>query len=256
MKPKNSRNAKQRYYDEFYGIGVREYRRPISLRIYGYVVRKLQRFSLKRIDVAYTLLPSAGGRFLDIGCGDGSLMLKASNKFDEVYGIDISAIAIKKATERVKNNPDAGKYNFLRCDIDEGIPFDNEFFDVVTCLATLEHVVMPPFVLEEICRVLKPSGCFILRVPNVGWLLCRLKHLFGMLPSTSDVDEYGFDWDHLHVFTVSALGRLLSKRFNIRETTCSGVFAKYRKVYISLLGGDIIIKMNKKQDLTNGNSVN
>ena len=46
------------------------------------------------------------------------------------------------------------------------LPFPNESFEVVTMLAVLEHLHHPHAMLQEIARVLKPSGALVLTVPS------------------------------------------------------------------------------------------
>lgn len=129
--------------------------------------------------------------------------------------------------------------------MDEGIPFDDSFFDVVTCIAVLEHVFNPPNVLNEISRVLKLGGILIVQVPNIAWLPYRIQLLFGKLPKTGGV-YLGTDWEHLHNFTKTTLCQLLmAKKFEIKAFSCSGIFAKYRKWWPSTLGADLIVRSVK-----------
>ena len=135
--------------------------------------------------------------------------------------------------------------HFCDCDVDEGIPFDDSFFDVVTCIAVLEHVFNPPNVLNEISRVLKLGGILIVQVPNIAWLPYRIQLLFGKLPKTGGV-YLGTDWEHLHNFTKTTLCQLLmAKKFEIKAFSCSGIFAKYRKWWPSTLGADLIVRSVK-----------
>ena len=46
------------------------------------------------------------------------------------------------------------------------LPFPDESFEVVTMLAVLEHLHHPHAMLQEIARVLKPSGALVLTVPS------------------------------------------------------------------------------------------
>jgi ubiquinone/menaquinone biosynthesis C-methylase UbiE len=47
-------------------------------------------------------LVGSGKRVLDIGCRDGHMLLKFKDKYQELYGIDISPSHIKEAKEKVK----------------------------------------------------------------------------------------------------------------------------------------------------------
>ncbi len=216
---------------------------------FPFLRKVLKKFDLTREDLAIKLIDSPGNNFLDIGCGSGLLAFKIKNNFNYIYGIDITTsqiqIAEEKAKKELKNN-----FIFSICNVDEGINFEDEMFDTVTCLAVLEHVFDPYFVVDEISRILKPGGIFILDVPNIAYLKQRINLLFGRLPVTSSPfnwREIGWDGGHLHYFTQKTICKLLNDSgFNIVKITGCGLLAQFRNFYPSLLTGDICIKAIKK----------
>jgi ubiquinone/menaquinone biosynthesis C-methylase UbiE len=237
-------NCKKKVYDKAYGYEECFYEPSHGLM--GFLYKKLRKREINRYQVTYDLLPPIGesGRLLDVGCGDGDLVFICRKKFGECYGIDISKVRIERARKRALEKHMDGLY-FYECDADEGLPFSDSFFDAVTCIAVLEHVFNPPNVVNEIHRVLKPNGFFIVQVPNVAWFPYRIQLLFGKLPKTGGV-YLGADWEHLHWFTKDTLVKLLlASGFQIKQVTCSGIFAKFRKYCLSLLSGDLLIKAIK-----------
>lgn len=233
------KKIKRRYYNEAYAI--KNIRKSPLPRLTA-LSHKLKRFALPGHQVIFELL-SPGERLLDIGCGDGCFTLIAKNKIKEVFGVDISSIAIKKARNKIDNRDDKDHFHFSVCDVDEGLPFSDSFFDAVTCIALLEHVIHPPSLLNEIKRILKNRGELIILVPNDAWLLYRLQSLIGKIPQSGGVDELGVDWGHLHKFNKKIIRKLLlSTGYHITNISCSGVFAKLRRKWLSLLSGDVIIK--------------
>lgn len=88
-----------------------------------------------------------------------------------------------------------------------------------------------------------------MQVPNIAYLRRRINLLFGKLPVTSSPDnwkEIGWDGGHLHYFTKKTFCRLLEEcGFRIRKVIGSGLFAKFRNFYPSLLTGDICVKAQK-----------
>ena len=117
----------------------------------------------KRAGMADNLILPAHrrGRIADIGCGNYPVFLMRT-EFAEKYGLD--KISPSNAKEMQEYD-----INFVRCDIEEGerLPFQNEYLDVVTMLAVFEHIEpeVLPGILEEIHRVLKRGGMFILTTP-------------------------------------------------------------------------------------------
>ncbi len=238
-------DAKKKVYDNVYG------RKEISYEpshgVIAFLYGKLLRFEVNRYQVAYALLQSDQGRLLDVGCGDGYFIFMAKDKFKECYGVDVSPLRIERAKEGSKERSDGDDFHFYECDVDEGLPFSNSFFDAVSCIAVLEHVFNPPRVLDEIRRVLKQGGTFIVQVPNIAWIPYRIQLLFGKLPRSGGV-YFGADWEHLHEFTKSTLCELLTKKgFEISSVSCSGVLAKQRRWWSSTLGGDLVVKSEKRE---------
>ena len=185
--------------DRFYGKTPDNYR-EIEDR-HRKVLEILSSFSLERI--------------LDVGCGDGNftkLMARAC-KAKEVYGIDISEEALRIA---MKNGIICRKI-----DVDEeDFPFEDNFFDAVTALELIEHLYDPDHFLDEVRRVLKPSGIFVLSTPNLASMHNRIALLLGYQPFPMSVSarinlgriyEPNSDQslDHIRLFTLHSLKKLL-----------------------------------------------
>jgi len=93
------------------------------------------------------------GKFLDLACGNCQLLDYAKSKGCEVVGIDINP----QRNEIIKHN------------LNNPLPFQNELFDIVACIDSLEHVKNVSQVFTEVYRVLKSGGIFIVTVPNTKW---------------------------------------------------------------------------------------
>ncbi len=92
-----------------------------------------------------------GERLLDIGCGTGFVLKKVNSCFSLRVGIDISFQVLKHAQ----------KYTHHICNADNDfLPFKDNQFDAVTCLAVLHHMPNHEQLIKEIFRVLKPGGVF------------------------------------------------------------------------------------------------
>ena len=107
----------------------------------------------------YSALKVVGpGRVLDVGCGTGFMVSGLQAPDREMYGIDISASAIKMASSSV------GTASFCVADIRE-IPFKSNSFDWLICIDTLEHIEGDE-TIKECFRILKPGGKALLSAPN------------------------------------------------------------------------------------------
>jgi methionine biosynthesis protein MetW len=156
-----------------------------------------------RVEAAANIL-HPGQRLLDVGCGDGTLGMLVRNRFEEIYGVDISDKAIEVAQRRgIK----AYKVNLNV----EALPFEDNYFDSITCLGTLQLIYDMNTMLREFNRVLKPDGELVLTVPNMRayWRIFKLVVL-GYFPRTS-LDPEGYDGGTLHYFCYRNLKDLLEK---------------------------------------------
>jgi len=204
---------------------------------------KLQRFETHRHDAVANLIEeNAYKNILDIGCDKGSFLMKIkqNKKINGIFGTDISTRLIEVCKEKFSDN----KENFSVQNIDNGLDFKDNFFELITMIAVLEHVFDPVFAVKEIGRILKPGGIFIVEVPNVAFIRYRINLLFGIRPRTS----WGYGWDggHLGYFTRRDLKKLLKENgFEILNVTGSGIFCRFRKFWGNLLLPNIIIKAKK-----------
>jgi 2-polyprenyl-3-methyl-5-hydroxy-6-metoxy-1,4-benzoquinol methylase len=223
--------------------------KPIDIYSFPFLRKIFKNFDLHREELALNFLDK-GDKLLDVGCGRGSLLFKAKQKFNEVYGIDISPSRIEQAKkDAFVKFPENHSIQLSLCNINEKINYTDCTFDAVTLIHILEHVFDPYFVVSEAYRVLKQNGILVANVPNIAYIKQRIKLLLGKLPITSspyDWSQIGWDGGHLHYFTKRAFCGLLEEcGFKILKVKGSGLFAKFRNFYPSLLTGDICVKAQK-----------
>ena len=102
-------------------------------------------------------------KLLDIGSGTGYLINMLKDKeMTEFYGLDLSEEMIKIAESKNIKNAQfiLGSANKL--------PFDDDTFDVVTCIQSFHHYPYPNEAMREAYRVLKKGGVYILSDTGVG----------------------------------------------------------------------------------------
>lgn len=99
---------------------------------------------------------------LDIGCGGGANLTQLLRRCSQgkVYGIDISLESVLFAQKKNK------KYLSSRCFIEQGtvdkLPYPDNMFDVVTAFETVYFWDDLPHTFNEVIRVLKPNGYFLI----------------------------------------------------------------------------------------------
>ena len=100
---------------------------------------------------------------LDLGCGSGLY-----TRYLTELGINPVALDISKETTKLARDY-VGK-NDLKfcCGTSVGLPFKDGSFDLVLCIETLSHIKREDqlLALEEIYRIIKENGVFIMSVHN------------------------------------------------------------------------------------------
>lgn len=94
-----------------------------------------------------------GAKIVDVGCGDGYGTYKASKAGYHACGVDLSAQMIRIAKERGESE----YLSFVEGDL-IALPFQDEEFDAVLAVNSLEWTEKPLLALTEIKRVLQPDG--------------------------------------------------------------------------------------------------
>ncbi len=95
-------------------------------------------------------------KILDLGAGAGIIpQMNFRNQVKYVAGID--------PDRRVMSNP---YLDFAQVGSAESIPFPNGFFDLVLSSNVFEHLSDPGAAMEEVRRVLRPGGLFLIKTPN------------------------------------------------------------------------------------------
>jgi SAM-dependent methyltransferase len=151
--------------------------------------------------IVLALFPVAGRlRVLDAGCGSGTFLRLLESLGHEPVGLDISRAAVESVRQS------GARALVANAETGEGLDEVGRDFDVVTCLDFLEHTFEPSRVLRRLSMLLKPNGCLIACVPNIGCITARLTVLNGHFPSRSDGI---FDSGHIRWFTRSNLPQYL-----------------------------------------------
>jgi len=140
-------------------------------------------------------------KFLSIACSIGVIEEKIIKKLGlTVYGIDGAKDALKEAKKR-------GVITKLG-DVSKSLPYEDGYFDFVFAGEIIEHLLDTKSFLNEINRVLKPSGYLVITTPNLARVDDRIKFLFGKTPRhTTPIHPYLYL--HIRPFTFDSLKKVL-----------------------------------------------
>jgi len=94
-------------------------------------------------------------KLLDVGCGNGKLLFKLASFLEdcELHGIEIEP-------GRVQKNQARNSYGNLHfhCAPSDALPFESDYFDMLTCTNALQRFPQKVRSLDEMFRVLTSNG--------------------------------------------------------------------------------------------------
>lgn len=148
--------------------------------------------------------------YLDIGCNNGSITVPFGEKLsldsNHIHGIDV----VNFGAQTIK--PFEG-FDYKQYD-GYNIPFEDESFDLLTCLMVLHHVERPADLIKEFNRVMRKSSIIIIKEHNsYDPLLDNLIELEHMLYETIErnVSYEKFKEDYYQgLFDKDQLNQLMS----------------------------------------------
>ena len=131
-----------------------------------------------------------GLKALDVGCGGGFTCEFMAKRGVIVSGIDPVINSIQVAQEHASKSGIKIDY---RQGFAENLPFDDNSFDIVTCVDVLEHVADLNKVISEINRVLKPNGLFLFDTINRNFK-SKIIMIWILENLTKDIDRGVHNW--------------------------------------------------------------
>ena len=109
------------------------------------------------------------GILLDVGCGEGLFLraLAAEGQYNQIYGLDRNDLLFQQAQECMAQL----RYSQVKLVYGDAVslPFDNDFFDTVTCInvtLNLPSLTVMKQVFSEMARVCKKGGKVIFDIRN------------------------------------------------------------------------------------------
>lgn len=139
---------------------------------------------------------------LDLGCGSGFHSLKAAQRCKKLIGIDCNPVQLAIAKNIAKEKK-IKNVTFIKANLEEKLPFKNNYFDIILAFDILEHLRKRNFFLSEIKKWLKPKGLLYLSVPNKDTSWKKLQRKVGLNSYT--------DQDHKIEYSLAGIKKVLLK---------------------------------------------
>jgi SAM-dependent methyltransferase len=139
-------------------------------------------------------------RFLDIGCGAGTLLRAARVNGWQTQGVEVSVTAATRLREM--------GFEVFHGEIQQA-RYAEGSFDVITAAELLEHLAEPIIVVKEVARILRKGGLFWTTTPHGRGISARLLGLKWSLHSPPE---------HLQLFSTTGL-KILWERAGFRDIT-------------------------------------
>lgn len=140
-----------------------------------------------------------------------------SEKMSRIAGTGMNAIELQANKQLSENTP-------LNLNIEPKLPYGDAEFDVVTCVVSVDYLNKPLEIFNEVRRVLKPGGKFILSQSNRCFPSKAIQMWLGM----NDLQHclviaayfhYSGGWEPARAFDVSPSGPNTNDPLFIVEST-------------------------------------
>jgi ubiquinone/menaquinone biosynthesis C-methylase UbiE len=129
----------------------------IMLKIMNNAHKKLFETGMEKLNIHENY------KILELGFGGGMALKLLSRRYRaiELFGVDFSDESVKIASRNNKEDVENGKIKLFKADIGE-MPFGDSFFDAIMAFQTHYYWEEMENKVEEIYRVLKDKGQFIM----------------------------------------------------------------------------------------------
>jgi len=105
-----------------------------------------------------TLVNFEFNTILELGCGTGKNTEWLLSKAKKIIGLDFSEGMLAKAKDKINDD----KVTFIKTDLTKDWKLNNNYFDLITCSLTLEHIENLNIVFKQTYYKLKKGGLFFI----------------------------------------------------------------------------------------------
>ena len=166
----------------------------------------------KDMELIAELVPP-GSRVLDLGCGSGELLAYLRDaRGCSGYGVEIADANVLACAQR--------DVNVIQLNLDEGLAiFEDQSFDVVLQLDTMQHLRNTEHMLRETARVGRVG---IVSFPNFAHWPNRLRVVAGRMPVTKALPYQWYDTPNIRVGTYADF-EVLARKNGLRILDAFGI---------------------------------
>ena len=189
----------------------------------------------KDLELIAELVPR-GSRVLDLGCGNGDLLVHLrEHRGCSGYGIEIADADVLACQQR--------GVNVIQLNLEEGLAlFDDRSFDVVLQLDTLQHLKNTEKMLRETARV---GRIGVVSFPNFAHWPNRLHVIGGRMPVTRVLPYQWYDTPNIRVGTYADF-EILAKKDGLTILDAFGIQAgKAVRAWPNLLASVAVFKFER-----------
>ncbi len=176
-------------------------------------------------------LVKPGSTILDLGCGNGSLLKLLNEKINtNGTGVEISLSGVSASHQK--------GLHVIEGRIDEKLPFADKEFDYAICNVTIQMVMYPEILLQEMKRV---ASHLIISFPNYGFYKNRIDLLIhGRVPKPMMFGYFWYSTGHIHQLSIADFVELLEQvgglriELHTRADATSGFKRKLQNIFPNL----------------------
>ena len=143
--------------------GIEGLEDPAVVKAYDRINQWPQFRLLRRMIAGELKKHHPNGLMVDIGCGPGYLVADIAKAFPHLYtvGVDISEEMMQITTHNLRSLGISERVSFQQGAVQK-LPFEDNTADFVVSTLSLHHWPDPKQALEEVHRVLRPGGQFLI----------------------------------------------------------------------------------------------
>jgi len=136
---------------------------PEAVKAYDRISRTPQFAFIRRMFVRELKKHEPTGSIVDVGCGPGYLIEQIAREITQaqIIGVDISEEMLTTASKNLSFLGLGQRAEFRKGEA-QSLPFQNESIEYVVSTLSLHHWSDPSRAFQEIYRVLKPKGQFLI----------------------------------------------------------------------------------------------